>query len=256
MRIAVKLYRELGFLEAPAYYQTPVEGTQFLSLDLENWSEEQINNQTLHHLFDFNRAWARRITEVDPDYFERLSHLQAPEYLWIGCSDSRVPANQIVGLLPGEVFVHRNVANIVVHTDLNCLSVIQFAIDVLKVRHIMVVGHYGCGGVQAALKHQRVGLADLWLRHVQDVHVKHLARVDELPEEKRHDRLCELNVLEQVINVSRTIVVQDAWQRGQELTIHGWIYGLKDGLVRDLGLTVSSPAHIPERYEAALATLV
>ncbi|OHC66703.1 MAG: GNAT family N-acetyltransferase [Rhodocyclales bacterium GWA2_65_19] len=255
MRIAVKLYRELGFLEAPAYYQTPVEGTQFLALDLENWSEEQINNQTLHHLFDFNRAWARRITEVDPDYFERLSHLQAPEYLWIGCSDSRVPANQIVGLLPGEVFVHRNVANIVVHTDLNCLSVIQFAIDVLKVRHIMVVGHYGCGGVQAALKHQRVGLADLWLRHVQDVHVKHLARVDELPEDRRHDRLCELNVLEQVINVSRTIVVQDAWQRGQGLTIHGWIYGLKDGLVRDLGLTISAPNHIAERYELALSTL-
>jgi|GEM_PF-3744 carbonic anhydrase len=255
MRIAVKLYRELGFLEAPAYYQTPVEGTQFLALDLENWSEDKVANENLFHLFDFNRAWARRITEVDPGYFERLSHLQAPEYLWIGCSDSRVPANQIVGLLPGEVFVHRNVANIVVHTDLNCLSVIQFAIDVLKVKHIMVVGHYGCGGVQAALNHQRVGLADLWLRHVQDVHVKHLARVDELPEDRRHDRLCELNVLEQVINVSRTIVVQDAWQRGQGLTIHGWIYGLKDGLVRDLGLTVSSPDHIPERYEAALATL-
>ncbi|KAF0165830.1 MAG: carbonic anhydrase [Rhodocyclaceae bacterium] len=255
MRIAVKLYRELGFQEAPAYYQTSLEGTQFLALDLENWSEKQLNNQTLHHLFDFNRAWARQMREVDPDYFERLSHLQAPEYLWIGCSDSRVPANQIVGLLPGEVFVHRNVANIVVHTDLNCLSVIQFAIDVLKVKHIMVVGHYGCGGVQAALQHQRVGLADLWLRHVQDVHVKHLARVDELPEDRRHDRLCELNVLEQVINVSRTIVVQDAWQRGQNLTIHGWIYGLKDGLVRDLGLTVSSPEHISERYEMALATL-
>jgi carbonic anhydrase len=182
--------------------------------------------------------------------------LQSPEYLWIGCSDSRVPANQIVGLLPGEVFVHRNVANVVVHSDLNCLSVIQFAIDVLKVKHIMVVGHYGCGGVQAALTHQRVGLADLWLRHVQDVHVKHLARVDDLPEEKRHDRLCELNVLEQVINVSRTIVVEDAWQRGQDLTIHGWIYGLKDGLIRDLGLTVTAPEHIAERYEAALSTLI
>ncbi|MDP1734469.1 MAG: carbonate dehydratase [Sulfuritalea sp.] len=209
----------------------------------------------MFHLFDFNRAWAQQMRQVDPGYFEKLSHLQTPEYLWIGCSDSRVPANQIVGLLPGEVFVHRNVANIVVHTDLNCLSVIQFAIDVLKVKHIMVVGHYGCGGVKAALEHQRVGLADLWLRHVQDVHVKHLARVDELPEDKRHDRLCELNVLEQVINVSRTIVVQDAWQRGQNLTIHGWIYGLKDGLVRDLGLTVSDPEHIPERYELALATL-
>jgi carbonic anhydrase len=255
MRIAVKLYRELGFLEAPAYYQTPVEGTQFLALDLENWSEDKVANENLFHLFDFNRAWARRISEVDPGYFERLSHLQSPQYLWIGCSDSRVPANQIVGLLPGEVFVHRNVANVVVHTDLNCLSVIQFAIDVLKVKHIMVVGHYGCGGVQAALTHQRVGLADLWLRHVQDVHVKHLASVDRLAEDKRHDRLCELNVLEQVINVSRTIVVQDAWQRGQDLTIHGWIYGLKDGLIRDLGLTVSGPEQIAERYQAALATL-
>jgi carbonic anhydrase len=166
-----------------------------------------------------------------------------------------VPANQIIGLLPGEVFVHRNVANVVVHSDLNCLSVIQFAIDVLNVKHIMVVGHYGCGGVHAALNHQRVGLADLWLRHVQDVHVKHLARVDGLPVERRHDRLCELNMLEQVINVSRTIVVQDAWQRGQSLTIHGWIYGLKDGLLRDLGLTLNAPDHIVERYEMALSTL-
>ena len=255
MRIALKLYRELGFLEAPAYYQTPVEGTQFLTLDLENWSEDEVANENLFHLFDFNRAWSRQIRAVDPEYFERLSHLQAPEYLWIGCSDSRVPANQIIGLLPGEVFVHRNVANVVVHSDLNCLSVIQFAIDVLKVKHIMVVGHYGCGGVQAALNHQRVGLADLWLRHVQDVHVKHLARVDGLPVERRHDRLCELNVLEQVINVSRTIVVQDAWQRGQNLTIHGWIYGLKDGLLRDLGLTLNAAENIPERYEMALSTL-
>ena len=194
--------------------------------------------------------------EVDPGYFEKLSHLQAPEYLWIGCSDSRVPANQIVGLLPGEVFVHRNVANVVVHTDLNCLSVIQFAIDVLKVKHIMVVGHYGCGGVQAALHHQRVGLADIWLHHVEDVHAKHCALVDDLPTERRADRLCELNVLEQVLNVSRTVVVQDAWARGQNLTIHGWIYGLKDGLVRDLGLTVGHPGEISERYAAALATLI
>jgi carbonic anhydrase len=216
---------------------------------------DHVADEKLLHLFDYNRAWARQISEVDPGFFERLAHLQSPQYLWIGCSDSRVPANQIVGLLPGEVFVHRNVANIVVHSDLNCLSVIQFAVDELKVRHIMVVGHYGCGGVHAALHHHRVGLADLWLRHVQDVHVKHLAQVDALPEDKRHDRLCELNVLEQVINVSRTIVVQDAWQRGQSLTIHGWIYGLKDGLMRDLGLTVSSPEHISERYAAALSTL-
>jgi len=255
MRIAVKLYRELGFLEAPAYYQTPIEGTQFLALDLENWSEDKASDQNLFHLFDFNRAWAQQISAVDPDYFKQLSHLQTPQYLWIGCADSRVPANQIVGLLPGEVFVHRNVANVVVHSDLNCLSVIQFATDVLKVRHIIVVGHYGCGGVLAALQKQRVGLADLWLHHVQDVHVKHQARVDGLPEDRRHDRLCELNVLEQVQNVSRTIVVQDAWQRGQNLTIHGWIYGLKDGLLRDLGLTLSAPEHIAERYEKALSVL-
>jgi carbonic anhydrase len=256
MRIAVKLYRELGFLEAPAYYPTPVDGVHFLALDLENWSEDKVANEKLFHLFDFNRAWSRQLRTVDPDYFQRLSLLQAPQYLWIGCSDSRVPANQIIGLLPGEVFVHRNVANVVVHSDLNCLSVIQFAIDVLKVRHIMVVGHYGCGGVQAALLHQRVGLADLWLRHVQDVHVKHQERVDELPDDRRHDRLCELNVLEQVQNVARTIVVQDAWERGQSLTIHGWIYGLKDGLLRDLGLTVNAAEHIAERYENALSTLI
>ena len=169
MRIAVKLYRELGFQEAPAYYPTPVEGTIFLALDLENWSEQAINNETLHHLFDYNRAWARQMNQVDPAFFSKLAKLQAPEYLWIGCSDSRVPANQIVGLLPGEVFVHRNIANVVVHTDLNCQSVVQFAVDVLKVKHIMVVGHYGCGGVGSALRRDRLGLVDMWLRHVQDV---------------------------------------------------------------------------------------
>ncbi|MBS0553646.1 MAG: GNAT family N-acetyltransferase, partial [Proteobacteria bacterium] len=169
MRIAVKLYRELGFSAAPAYYPSPVEGTIFLTLDLAKWSEDEVSNENLFHLFDYNLAWSRQMQQIDPGFFEKLSHLQNPEYLWIGCSDSRVPANQIIGLLPGEVFVHRNVANVVVHTDLNCLSVIQFAVDVLKVKHIMVVGHYGCGGVQAALLHTRVGLADLWLRHVQDV---------------------------------------------------------------------------------------
>jgi len=256
MRIAVKLYRELGFQEAPAYYQTSLEGTQFLALDLENWSEEQINNQTLHHLFDFNRAWANKMREVDPGYFEKLSHLQTPELLWIGCSDSRVPANEIVGLLPGEVFVHRNVANVVVHTDLNCLSVIQFAVDVLKVKHIMVVGHYGCGGVKAALDGARVGLVDIWLRHVRDVRAKHLREIDKLPPEARHDRLCELNVLEQVANVCQTYVVQDAWQRGQPLTIHGWIYGLKDGLMRDLDITVNAADQLPGRYTVALSTLL
>jgi carbonic anhydrase len=181
--------------------------------------------------------------------------LQNPEYLWIGCSDSRVPANQIIGLLPGEVFVHRNIANVVVHTDLNCLSVIQFAVDVLKVKHIMVVGHYGCGGVKAALNKERVGLCDIWLRHVQDVHQKHLAAMDTLAPEKRHDRLCELNVLEQVANVCQTYVVQDAWQRGQTLTIHSWVYGLKDGLVRDLGMTVSQAEDLLPRYTAALGAL-
>jgi len=255
MRIAVKLYRELGFQEAPAYYQTPIEGTMFLALDLHNWSAEEIANENLFHLFDFNRAWSRRMQEIDPQFFSRLSQLQAPEYLWIGCSDSRVPANQIVGLLPGEVFVHRNVANVVVHTDFNCLSVIQFAVEALKVKHIMVVGHYGCGGVNAALRGERIGLVDIWLRHVQDVRDKHLAEVLALAGEAQQDRLCELNVLEQAANVCRTHVVQDAWKRGQPLTVHGWIYGLKDGLMRDLGLTVRRSEDLLPRYNAALAAL-
>jgi len=255
MRIAVKLYRELGFKEAPSYHPTPVEGTMFLALDLENWSESDIANENLFHLFDYNLAWARKMRQVDPDFFQKLSRLQAPEYLWIGCSDSRVPANEIIGLLPGEVFVHRNVANVVVHTDLNCLSVIQFAVDVLKVKHIMVVGHYGCGGVGAAMRRERVGLVDLWLRHVQDVHVKHVSRVDLLPPDMRHDRLCELNTIEQVVNVCQTIVVQDAWKRGQPLTVHGWVYGLKDGLIRDLGVNVRRPEDLMLRYLASLEAL-
>ena len=255
MRMAVKLYRELGFTETPAYYPSPVEGTIFLSLDLDNWSVEEVRNENLSHLFDFNRAWAKQMREIDPTYFDKLARLQTPEYLWIGCSDSRVPANQIVGLLPGEVFVHRNVANVVVHTDLNSLSVIQYAVDVLKVKHIMVVGHYGCGGVLAALNRARVGVVDLWLRHVHDVHNKHLATVDQLPEGKRHDRLCELNVLEQVVNVCHNPVVQDAWKRGQDLTVHGWIYGLKDGHMHDLGITVNNLDDLPARYDAALKAL-
>ena len=255
MRMAVKLYRELGFTEAPAYYKTPIEGTMFLALDLENWSEEEIRSENLSHLFDFNRAWARQMQEVDPEYFNKLAKIQTPEFLWIGCSDSRVPANQIVGLLPGEVFVHRNVANVVVHSDLNCLSVIQFAVEALKVKHIMVVGHYGCGGVGAALEKKRVGLVDIWLRHVQDVHAKHQSNVDNLPQEQRHDRLCELNVLEQVWNVCQTYVVQDAWQRGQAVTVHGWIYGLRDGLMHDLGITVNCPEDLQTRYDAALKAL-
>jgi carbonic anhydrase len=255
MRMAVKLYRELGFTEAPAYYPSPIEGTIFLALDLENWSEEEVRNENLSHLFDYNRAWAKQMQEVDPAYFDKLAHLQTPEFLWIGCSDSRVPANQIVGLLPGEVFVHRNVANVVVHTDLNCLSVVQYAVDVLKVKHIMVVGHYGCGGVLAALNRTRVGVVDLWLRHVHDVHNKHLDAVDSLPAAERHDRLCELNVLEQVVNVCHNPVVQDAWQRDQKITVHGWIYGLKDGRMHDLGITVDCPDDLPTRYAAALAAL-
>ena len=255
MRMAVKLYRELGFKEAPAYYNTPIEGTIFLSLDLENWSEDEVRNENLSHLFDFNRAWAKQMQEVDPGYFDKLAQIQTPAFLWIGCSDSRVPANQIVGLLPGEVFVHRNVANQVVHTDLNCLSVIQFAVEALKVQHIMVVGHYGCGGVKAALDKARVGLVDIWLRHVQDVQTKHQAAIEALPESERHDRLCELNTLEQALNVCQTMVVQDAWSRGQKLTVHAWVYGLKDGLMHDLGFTVSQPDKVIPRYSQAVGVL-
>ena len=207
----------------------------------------------LTQLLANNRAWAAETTRRDPDFFRRLSGQQAPEHLWIGCSDSRVPANQIVGLLPGEMFVHRNVANVVVHADLNCLSVIQFAVDVLKVRHVIVCGHYGCGGVRAALRNDRLGLIDNWLRHVQDVRGKHRAELDALGDEGRqHDRLCELNVIEQVVNVSQTTVVQEAWGRGQSLSVHGWIYGLGDGLVRDLGIGVASMAELPAHYEAAV----
>lgn len=193
--------------------------------------------KTLPQLFENNRAWAAAITGEDPEFFARLARQQAPGYLWIGCSDSRVPANQIVGLPPGELFVHRNVANVVVHTDLNCLSTVQFAVDVLKVRHIIVCGHYGCGGVLAALRGDRLGLIDNWLRHVQDVRDKHRVELDELDTEaRRHERLCELNVAEQAANLAATTIVQDAWERGQELAIHGWIYDIRDGLLRDLGV--------------------
>lgn len=189
----------------------------------------------LKDLLENNRAWAAEMTRQDPQFFERLSQQQAPQYLWIGCSDSRVPANQIVGLRAGEMFVHRNVANVVVHTDLNCLSTIQFAVDVLRVRHIIVCGHYGCGGVLAALRDEKLGLSVNWLRHVQDVSWKHRPELDALATElERHRRLCELNVLEQVANVSRTTIVRDALARGQELSVHGWIYDLGDGLLRDL----------------------
>lgn len=195
----------------------------------------------LKHLFANNRAWAAKMTRQDPEFFSRLSSQQAPQYLWIGCADSRVPANEIVGLAPGELLVHRNVANVVVHADLNCLSVLQFAVEVLKVEHIIVCGHYGCGGVRAALRDDRLGLVDNWLRHVQDVRWKHQTELDSLPtEERQHNRLCELNVVEQVVNVSQTTVVRDAWARDQSLSVHGWIYDLHDGLLRDLGVSVTA----------------
>ena len=192
----------------------------------------------LEHLLQNNRNWARKVTERQPDFFARLVAQQSPRYLWIGCSDSRVPANDIVDLAPGELFVHRNVANLVIHTDLNCLSVIQFAVDVLKVQHIIVTGHYGCGGIAAALQDQSFGLIDNWLRHVQDIRDRHpdaLARAGKAAA----DRLCELNVMRQVRNVASDVVVQEAWARGQELAVHGWVYSLADGLVKDLDVTVS-----------------
>ncbi len=208
----------------------------------------------LRYLLDNNRSWAEGVRSRDPDYFDRLSKLQTPEYVWIGCADSRVPANQITGLAPGEVFVHRNVANVVVHTDLNCLSVLQFAVEVLKVKHVIVCGHYGCGGVIAAHDHLKLGLIDNWLRHVQDIAQKHQAGLDSLADrESRLRRLCELNVIEQVVNVAQTTVVQDAWGRHQGLSVHGLIYGLKDGLLRDLGMSVSGQADVSTRYQAALA---
>jgi carbonic anhydrase len=210
----------------------------------------------LQGLFENNRAWSERIRRQDPRFFDKLSKQQSPQYLWIGCSDSRVPANEIVGLLPGELFVHRNVANVVVHTDLNCLSVMQFAIDILKVRHIIVCGHYGCGGVRAALRGDRVGLADNWLRHVQDVKFKHQeCMACAGGDSQALDRLCELNVIEQVANVCQTTIVRDAWERGQELTVHGWVYALKDGLLRDLNTSVAAAAEADAAYQAAIQAL-
>jgi carbonic anhydrase len=211
---------------------------------------------TLAQLFANNRAWSERMRRVDPQFFARLAQQQRPSYLWIGCADSRVPANEIVGLLPGELFVHRNVANVVVHSDLNCLSVMQFAVDVLKVSHIIVCGHYGCSGVSVALQGERVGLADNWLRHVLDVHAKHEGRVASLTDPRqRIDRLCELNVIEQVANVCQTTIVQDAWDRGQELAVHGWVYGIGDGLIRDLCTTVTHARDSQSSYHSALAAL-
>jgi carbonic anhydrase len=210
---------------------------------------------TTDELFQRNKDWAAARVAEDPTYFKSLASQQSPEYLWIGCSDSRVPANELLGLAPGELFVHRNIANVVVHSDLNCLTVLQFAIDVLKVKHIIVCGHYGCSGVHAAMTNRRVGLADNWLRHVQDVHQKHEKYLGEvLPERDRANRLCELNVTEQVVNVAQTTVVRDAWERGQDLSVHGWVYGLHDGLLRDLGMTVSKVEHLAPKLEARLAS--
>ncbi|MDO9320175.1 MAG: carbonate dehydratase [Pseudomonas sp.] len=203
----------------------------------------------LQHLFENNERWAEAIKEEDPSFFEKLSQQQAPEYLWIGCSDARVPANEIVGLLPGDLFVHRNVANVVLHTDLNCLSVIQYAVDVLKVKHILVTGHYGCGGVRAAMQDTQFGLIDGWLRTIRDLYYEqreHLAQFTN--EEERVDRLCELNVIHQVANVSHTTIVQNAWHRGQPLSVHGCIYGIKDGRWKNLNVTVSGLEQLPPHY--------
>lgn len=210
--------------------------------------------RTLSLLFDNNRAWAADMTAHDPEFFARLARQQAPRYLWIGCADSRVSADRLVGLMPGEMFVHRNIANLVIHTDLNCLSVVQYAVEALRVEHIIVCGHYGCGGVLAALRDDRLGLIDNWLRHIQDVRGKHRAALDALPDEPaRHARLCELNVIEQVVNVSQTTIVREGWARGQVLSVHGWIYGIGDGLLRDLSMCVTGEAELPRCYETALA---
>lgn len=212
-------------------------------------------SDAIGELFGRNRAWAARIRERDPEFFLKLSAQQSPRYLWIGCADSRVPANEIVDLLPGELFVHRNIANLVVHTDLNCLSVIQFAVDALKVEHIIVCGHFGCSGVQAALRGDRLGLSDNWLRHLQDVHARHRDCISAGGGEDAVNRLCELNVIEQVVNVCRTTVVQEAWERGQVLEVHGWVYGLKDGLLKDVGLSVGGAGALERAYGEAVARL-
>ena len=209
----------------------------------------------LQELLDSNRLWAAKVEARSPGFFTKLLTQQAPQYLWIGCADSRVPANELVDLLPGELFVHRNVANVVVHSDLNCLSVMQFATDLLKVGHIIIVGHSGCGGVRAALSDMRVGLADNWIRHVQDVRNRHRAWLETVPEDQRVDALCELNVVEQALNACQTTIVQDAWARGQELTVHGWIYGLRDGLLRDLNFSASNSKEALENYRAAILAL-
>ena len=209
-------------------------------------------NSTLDHLFEANREWATRTERERPGFFTRLAQQQTPQYMWIGCADSRVPANEIMGLDPGEVFVHRNVANLVVHSDLNALSTLQFAVEHLKVKHIIVVGHYGCGGVRAALRGLRIGLADNWLRHVQDVRQRHRKRIDHLPDAEQEDILCEMNVIEQVGNVAQSTVIQDAWAAQQPVTVHGWVYGLKDGLAKDLHVSMDCADTVVNTFSDAL----
>jgi carbonic anhydrase len=210
----------------------------------------------LRHLLQHNRDWASQIERERPGFFTRLSHQQAPRYMWIGCSDSRVPANQITGLDPGEVFVHRNVANVVVHSDLNALSTLQYAVDMLQVQHVIVCGHYGCGGVQAALDNARIGLADNWIRHIQDVRDKHWAQLMDLSPAVRLDRLCELNVIEQVLHVAHSTVMQDAWRRGQPVMLHGWVYGVHDGLIKDLGVSCHTLSDLMRAYPQAISACV
>lgn len=197
--------------------------------------------KTLPQLLGNNKNWASKIHESSPDFFSKLAAQQTPEYLWIGCSDSRVPANEIVGLLPGELFVHRNIANLVIHTDMNCLSVLQYAVDILKIKHVIVCGHYGCGGIKAAMESEQHGLVDNWLRHVRDIHQRNRAALEAIPGDAgRIRRLCELNVVDQVVNVGNTTIIQDAWDRGQEIAVHGWIYDLADGLLKDLDVSITS----------------
>jgi carbonic anhydrase len=210
----------------------------------------------LSHLLQHNKEWAASMERDRPGFFTGLSQQQSPRYMWVGCSDSRVPANQITGLEPGEVFVHRNVANVVVHTDLNALSTIQYAVDMLKVEHVIVCGHYGCGGVQAALSNTRIGLADNWIRHIQDVRDVHAEKLFKLPREKRLDALCEINVIHGVLNVAQSTVLQDAWARGQAVTVHGWIYGVHDGVLHDLLMSLSDPKEVLPAYQAAVAAVL
>ena len=205
--------------------------------------------QKLNNLFENNRKWAEKVKKSDPDFFLNLSKQQNPGYLWVGCSDSRVPANQIVDMLPGEIFVHRNIANLVIHTDLNCLSVIQYAVEVLKVKHIIVCGHYGCAGIQAAMENKEHGLVDNWLRNIKDVYRYHQARIDALQDQKEKiNLLCELNVLEQVANICHTTIVQNAWKTGDELAVHGWIYGIEDGIIKDLNVCITNSGEISQTH--------